>query len=171
MTGVQTCALPIFHDLDLASHTIPIIKTWVDVYHEMMKNYPHIKFSHNVIDSLFPHPFSRHVADRILFLLSILNQIVHETRTDGSLSPLGLSLYCTHFGNEKSLFSDESDTNKNTYRKELFFIDPDDNKTLIFCTWHGKIKTPQIRIHFEWPIPQGQKFLKVVYVGPKITKN
>ncbi len=27
----------------------------------------------------------------------------------------------------------------------------------LLCPWHGKIKTPQFRIHFEWPRPAGQR--------------
>jgi hypothetical protein len=40
----------------------------------------------------------------------------------------------------------------------------------IFCTWHGKVKTPQYRIHFSWPISAVAP-LYVVYIGPKITKR
>ena len=35
---------------------------------------------------------------------------------------------------------------------------------------HGKVKTPQIRIHFSWPITASTP-LYVVYVGYKITKK
>lgn len=53
----------------------------------------------------------------------------------------------------------------------MTFSDPSPTGKKLFCPWHGKIKTPQFRIHFEWPRPAGQREIKVVYIGPKITKQ
>ncbi len=56
-------------------------------------------------------------------------------------------------------------------KKDMTFTDPEDAQKGLFCSWHGKIKTPQIRIHFEWLRPKGQRSIKVAYIGPKITKG
>jgi hypothetical protein len=53
----------------------------------------------------------------------------------------------------------------------MSFVDPENPAKKFFCPWHGKIQTPQFRIHFEWPIPAHQQRLKVLYIGPKITKG
>jgi hypothetical protein len=57
------------------------------------------------------------------------------------------------------------------FKYELSFPDPDNNANKPDCTWHGKVKIAQFRIHFEWPRPVDQPYPKVVYIGPKITKH
>ena len=103
-------------------------------------------------------PFSSLVTKRIFELLDVLNCIVNETDGSGGVSEAGLQILNDHFVGEKAWFTDESDTNKRAFKYAMTFPDmnnPDGEK--LFCPWHGKIKTPQIRIHFEWPRPKGQK--------------
>ncbi len=38
------------------------------------------------------------------------------------------------------------------------------------CFWHGKIKSPQYRIHFSYPIEEDVP-LYIAYIGPKLTKR
>jgi len=52
----------------------------------------------------------------------------------------------------------------------MTFPDPDVQGETLFCSWHGKVKTPQYRIHFSWPVTAASP-VYVVYVGPKITKR
>ena len=40
----------------------------------------------------------------------------------------------------------------------------------LFCPWHGKVKSPQYRIHFSWPTTATTP-IYIVYVGPKLTKK
>ena len=51
------------------------------------------------------------------------------------------------------------------------FADPEIEGREIFAHWHGKIKHRYFRMHFEWPVPRQATLLKVLYLGPKLTKN
>ena len=84
-------------------------------------------------------------------------------------TPEGQRIYQDHFTGNKSWFSDSSDTEKDAFEAELTFHHPNQQGARLFCAWHGKVKSPQLRIHFSWPIPGGAP-LYVVYVGPKITR-
>ena len=46
----------------------------------------------------------------------------------------------------------------------------DDPTKTLFCPWHGKVQTPQLRVHFSYPIRANEP-LYIVYVGPKLTKR
>ncbi|VEN72525.1 conserved hypothetical protein [Candidatus Desulfarcum epimagneticum] len=146
-------------------------KDWQDVYAEISSRFSGLLFSNHAISPLLSTPFSKQVAKRIFELLQILNGMVVESDENGELSPRGKELLNDHFVGKKAWFTDESPTNKARFKQHMTFPDPEDRKKRIFCPWHGKIKTPQVRIHFEWPRPKGQKNIKVVYIGPKITKG
>ena len=74
-----------------------------------------------------------------------------------------------HFHGEKSWFSDSSDSEKRKFKQDLTFPHPERAQENLFCTWHGKVKTPQYRVHFSWSF--GTDPVYVTYVGPKITKT
>ncbi len=147
-------------------------QTWKEVIEYAQHDFPRlILASGPIAEQLKAHPFSQYLASRISQLLGILDSIAEETDEDGSLSDLGIQLRDNHFVGEKAWFTDESANNKNRFKNELTFPDPAAPGDQLFCSWHGKIKTPQFRIHFEWPPPKGQRKIKVVYIGPKITKK
>ena len=148
-----------------------IYNSWQDVHCAINLRFSDLIFSDNVIAPLLSTPFSKQVTKRIFELLNVLNYLVVESNENAELSASGKELLNNHFVGEKAWFTDESPTKKTKFRQEMTFTDPENTKRQIFCTWHGKIKTPQIRIHFEWPRPKGQNNIKVVYIGPKITKN
>ena len=52
----------------------------------------------------------------------------------------------------------------------MTFKHPTDASKTLFCPWHGKVQTPQLRVHFSWPV-RADEPLYIVYVGPKITKG
>jgi len=52
----------------------------------------------------------------------------------------------------------------------MTFRHPEKADETIFCPWYGKVGTPQLRVHFSWPV-RADETLYVVYVGPKITKR
>ena len=128
-------------------------------------------FSDDIINQLRSYPFHDGVAGRINDLLGILQILAVETREDSSFTDEGLRLYQMHFVGEKASFTDESDGNKRDFKSEMTFPDPTVSIERLFCPWHGKVKIGQYRIHFEWPRPRGQRRLKVVYIGPKITRR
>ncbi|MBD2540985.1 hypothetical protein H6G60_19525 [Coleofasciculus sp. FACHB-SPT36] len=144
---------------------------WRDIHVEIQHQFEGLIISDSAMGSLLCTPFSQQVTKKIFQLLHVLNQVVKESDPNGQLSETGMNLLKEHFTGDKAWFTDESPTNKNNFRQEMTFSDPDDMSNKIFCPWHGKIKTPQIRIHFQWPRPAGQNKIKVVYIGPKITKG
>ena len=74
------------------------------------------------------------------------------------------------FRRGKALFSDSSDSEKNdaNFRTAMTFKDPEGRE--LICFWHGKIKTPQYRIHFSYPLKKGAP-LYIAYIGEKLTKK
>lgn len=148
-------------------------RNWTDVEVEARARFTLLKISDDAMEPLHPVPFSQLVTHRIFELLEVLNRLVAETNEKGALSPTGKTLYSEHFTGGKAWFTDESSTNKNDrrFKERMTFKDPENENQSIFCSWHGKIKTPQLRIHFQWPLPNGESIIKVVYIGPKITKR
>ena len=146
-------------------------KSWQDVFCEINLRFDGLVFPNNVIEPLLSMPFSKQVTKRIFELLHVLNELVSENNSTAERSDSGKELWNNHFVGKKAWFTDESSTNKSKFKQEMTFRDPEDSGKKIFCPWHGKIKTPQIRIHFQWPPPKGQNRIKVVYIGPKITKG
>ena len=64
---------------------------------------------------------------------------------------------------------DPAEDEKVVFEEQLTFPHPERPRERLFCPWHGKVQTPQMRIHYSDPIA-GDRALYVVYVGPKITK-
>ena len=163
-----------YYDIESLSKKLQDLKEykgWMDLDSEIRSRFIYLNISEQAMKELLPIPFSKCVMQRIFEILEVLDCIVQETDNNtGQLSALGQELRDRHFVGDKAWFTDESSTNKANFKDKLAFKDPDDPSRSITCTWHGKIKTPQIRIHFQWPLPVGQKYLKVVYIGPKITK-
>lgn len=146
------------------------VASWDDVATYSIQRCTHLKFSTDAFVPLNGHPFSSGAADRIRELLNTLNQMKVCFNNDGSRNAEGTRLYQDHFTGDKAWFSDSSATEKSSFKKEFTFRHPDDIHSTIFCPWHGKVKTPQYRIHFSWPIVADTP-LYIVYVGPKITKQ
>ncbi|CCK78584.1 hypothetical protein [Desulfobacula toluolica] len=144
---------------------------WSDVKEEIKGRFPSLHFSDNAMAPIGTTPFSKYIAERIFILLDVLNSIVNSTGENGELNQEGAELLANHFVGEKAWFTDESSKNKRNFKESLTFKDPSSLDKTIFCPWHGKIKVNQIRIHFQWPRPANQTNIKVVYVGPKLTKE
>lgn len=148
---------------------------WPDVYDELTRRYTNINFSSDVTTYMTSIPFSNRRVERIFVLANILNMLASESDQNNQLTKKGQEILANYFagscGNKIPLFSPETVTNKRSFKNAMTFEDPADARKHLFCHWHGKIKSLQIRIHFEWPRPVGQKEIKIVYIGPKITKN
>jgi hypothetical protein len=52
----------------------------------------------------------------------------------------------------------------------MTFPDPEGGAD-IFAHFHGKISHRFFRLHFDWPVPSTATRLKVLYIGPKLTKS
>ena len=110
-----------------------------------------------------------HLVDDLLRLL-VLQKMRNCFDDRGERTSEGHRLYQKHFTGAKAWFSDSSTSEKNDFEEEPTFRNPSARGDLLFCTWHSKVKWPQLRIHFSWPVRAAEP-LYVVYVGPKITKR
>lgn len=149
--------------------TPPIIN-WEQMLTEARRRFDHLDLTSACGDPLKPEPFRHYVVERVFELLQVLNEYVSCMTETGTPTTRNHELFSQHFSGGKSWFSDESTSNKREFKRELEFSDPVQPGKKIFCPWHGKIKTPQYRIHFEWP-PQPKAKLRIFYIGPKITKS
>jgi len=135
-----------------------------------------ITFAPDAFAPLAGHPFVTSAAQRLLFIFETLNRFKSCFSADGQRTPEGHEIYQNHFtgrggdGGRGALFCDSSDEEKENFRAELTFRHPTDERNTLFCPWHGKVQTPQLRVHFSWPVRADEPFY-VVYVGPKITRR
>ena len=153
-----------------AENATPPPLNWGQMLAQIQDRYEQLNIVPSCIAPLNGQPFNRYVVERVNELLSVLNEYVACFSEAGELTARNNEIFVQHFTGEKSWFSDESTTNKREYKSQLTFVDPCNTASEIFCPWHGKIKTPQYRIHFEWP-PRLRERLRVFYIGPKITKS
>lgn len=146
------------------------IISWAALDAQMRRVCTRLTFGGNAFGYLDGHPFAPGAAERIRVLLHTLNEFKGCFDAHGQRTAAGHRLYSEHFTGDKAWFSDSSDAEKAEFEKEMRFPYPEDPTQDLFCTWHGKVKTQQIRIHFSWPI-RSDVPLYIMYVGPKITKR
>lgn len=148
----------------------PPLGSWSDLETTARTCCPDLTFAPDGFAPLAGHPFHPGVADRLLLRLVVLHELKNCFDEHGERTPAGHALYQKHFTGDKAWFSDSSATEKHDFRTELTFRNPSRPGESLLCTWHGKVKRPQLRIHFSWPV-RAIEPLYVVYVGPKITKR
>lgn len=153
-----------------AEDATPPPQNWNQMLNKAQDQFEQLNLIPSCIEPLIGEPFNRYVVERVNELLGVLNEYVTCFSEAGDKTDRNHELLTQHFTGEKAWFSDESETNKQKFRSQMTFIDPCDSTREVFCPWHGKIKTPQYRIHFEWP-PRLRERLRVFYIGPKITKS
>jgi hypothetical protein len=142
-------------------------RDWSEFITQCTRRYDFVSIdTENFYRGLNKHPFNGNVVRRGFALLEVLNNVASGLEADGSLSPSAMRLVTEHFQGGKAWFSSEEPTDKNLF----YFEDHSVSDKRIYCSWHGKIKTPQFRLHFEWPVPVGQKKIKVLYLGEKLSK-
>lgn len=115
-------------------------------------------------------PFEAAIRDRFYALLSLLDAYMRGRDERGIEGPGAQEILRTHFQGERALFSPESATNLRDHRADMTFPDPDGGSDVL-AHWHGKISHRYFRLHFEWPVAAESKQLKVLYIGPKLTKE
>ena len=144
--------------------------SWKELETVARSRCPDLTFADDSFDPLEGHPFGKGAAQQILSRLNVLQELKNRFDEHGRRTPEGHTLYQTHFTGDNAWFSDSSDTEKSEFRENLTFSDPTRVEESLFCTWHGKVRRLQLRIHFSWPIPANEP-LCIVYIGPKITKR
>jgi hypothetical protein len=145
-------------------------QNWAEMLKTAARRFSLRVLARDILSRLQRYPFHVSIKNRVFELFGVLQEIAFETRDDSSLTKRGGALRQQHFVGERAWFTNESKSNERRFQHELTFADPTSGRPL-FCPWHGKINVDQFRMHFEWPRPQGQRVIKVVYVGPKITRH
>lgn len=166
---------PVSLEAILKASPIPIA-SWNQLATVTRARCPLLTFATDAFTPLDGHPFVPGAAQRLLAILDILNRFKSCFDENGQRTPDGNEIYQDFFtgvkaeGGHGATFTDSSDSEKNKFKKELTFRHPEDANKNIFCPWHGKVQTPQLRVHFSWPA-RADEPLYIVYVGPKITKQ
>lgn len=169
-------------DVDLRNHTGDValrgwlascespMRTWEELRERALRACGSLVFARSAFAPLGDQPFHPGVADRLLERLRVLEALKQSFAPDGTLTAAGQALRQMHFVGEKAWFTDSSDGEKIDFARELTFPHPERTGETLFCSWHGKVKTPQMRIHYSDPVT-AEAPVYVVYVGPKITKR
>lgn len=165
-------SVPNFWELDNIVRALYVApSSWQSMLDRARDSFDGLIFQPNIQEALEAAPFDAGISQRILELLAVLQEIYVQTTPDSSLTDRGVEVLQKHFVGEKAWFTDESERNKQDFKEELTFVDPQNSTATLFCPWHGKVKKGQFRIHFDWPRPKQQHRIKIVYIGPKITKR
>lgn len=146
------------------------MKTWRGLEEVVRMRYAALTFSDDAFEPILHNPFVPGAAKKINQILGVLHELKHSFDGQGRLTNEGQELWRKHFTGDKALFSDSSEKEKAQFETELTFRNPSNPNERLPCTWHGKVKTPQIRVHYYWNMSEDAP-VYVVYVGPKITKR
>jgi hypothetical protein len=130
----------------LDANATSIINSWTSLEEYARSVYGSLTFGNDAFRPLHGHPFVPGASERIQVLLNVLNTLKGCFDDEGKRTQAGHDLYVLHFTGGKALFTDSSDAEKENFNNELHFPHPQGDGQL-FCPWHGKVKTPQIRIH------------------------
>ena len=150
--------------------------SWADLAARLRVRFPRLliadTFDKN--SNLRAEPFNSSISDRAQELCRHLDEYMASRNPDGSPTERTNELVRTLFtgaGGAEPLFTAESQSNQDAFRSELTFPNPDDPGRNVFAHWHGKIRHRFFRMHFEWPVPGTSTQIKVLYLGPKLTKG
>lgn len=144
--------------------------TWKEFIEQLPGRFPNLTFLPNLEHHLAGQPFFPYVVERSFILLDVLNRLKTCFDAEGRRTAEGEALVDNYFRRAKAVFSDSSDSEKNdaNFRSAMSFKDLEGRE--LICFWHGKIKTPQYRIHFSYPI-ENDAPLYIAYIGEKLTKK
>jgi len=142
--------------------------SWHELIVYLNGTFGSLTFHNEIITCLSRHPFSVVISDRIIVLMKILNDYVESHDENKKRTDLTNEIIRDFFSGEKAPFTDESATNINDFKKEMTF---NINNKDELCSWHGKVKHQEFRIHFQYPFSSKMEKLVVAYIGPKITKK
>lgn len=146
------------------------IQSWCQVQQVSVQAFPRLTFGEECFNPLRALPFRRSAAIRILELLRILDGFAEAFHPDGSRSSEGHKIFRNHFTGDTAAFSDSSPREKRDFGQKLTFPHPDEPDQILPCTWHGKVRTMTLRMHFSWPVRYRQP-VYVMYIGQKITRK
>ena len=150
----------------------PPIRSWDALRNAVDGRFERLTFARNCFAPIAEHPFAKAAADRIYFLLKVLDQFASAFDEAGERTAEGHWIYQNFCTGDNAWFSDSSDNEKRDFRKKLAFDHPGGTGETLFCPWHGKVNYPgfPLRLHHSWPVKAGEP-VYIVYVGPKITRR
>lgn len=156
-----------------ANNALPSPTSWKLLIEQARERFPALSLPNELYSSkrVSCEPFNDVIAASALRLMAILHELILAANSLGFASPGVAEIIAKHFSGSQALFTAESQTNQSDFKADLTFPDPSDPSRYIFAHWHGKIASRVYRLHFQWPLPPGQRVLKVLYFGPKITKR
>ena len=140
---------------------LPPISSW-SVLMNRIESLPKVILEPYVKTRLITNPFSQNVAEGIYTRAKELSEMATAT----SLEQFN-ELFAKYATGTKARFSDSSPSEKRDFKDVLTFL-IDDKQSL--CPYHGKVKIQQYRIHLV-DRPAYERFARVVYIGPKLTKR
>ena len=166
--------IPNFWDADeflgfIESAALSELDSWRKMVEVATDSFDALNVCEDAISDLLSTPFTMCAAKKIMSLLRVLNEIVKNTDQLGARNDKAQRMINCHFIGDNADFSDESERNKSDFRGALTFKNSNGEK--LFAPWHGKVNTPKLRVHFEWPLKQGNSKLDIYYIGPKLTKR
>jgi len=192
-TDFATDSLPVYHGIPeerIASYDIknifeisaletsarnsrPAPKSWEQLVKFARAEYEHLILPDSIFSNpaLSKEPFETAISDRALTLLKNLNDYMSDRAPGGNEGPSSRKIIDDYFTGPRASFSGESTSNQDDFRAEMTFNDPENPERTIFAHWHGKISRRYFRMHFEWPIAADETKIKILYLGPKITKS
>ena len=152
------------------------ITSWHQLAALTHARWPLLTFAADAFSFIHGHPFVSGAAQRLLAILDVLNRFKSCFDEKGQRTAEGHEIYQNNFTGKKeggghgATFTDSSDSEKIKFKNQLTFKHPEDASKTIFCPWHGKVQTPQLRVHFSWPTRVDEP-LYIVYIGQKLTKQ
>ena len=155
---------------DSLKHHASPLRSWDELREVSTSRFATLAFAKDCFAPLEGVPFKENAANRFVMLLDVLDRLARAVDDDGKRNAKGQSIYQDYFTGDNAWFSDSSDSEKQDFRQELTFADPEDSARTLFCSWHGKVRHPTFRIHFSG-IPKAGKPVYIVYAGPKITRR
>lgn len=153
---------------DLLSKIQPPIQSWNEFIQYVTSRFTNLVFLPDFQAGLKGQPFSHTIAHHASHLLSVIDELKTCFDNSGHRTKRGDEIIGLYFTGDRAKFSDESQTNKAKFSKDLTFRKEDGAG--VFCPYHGKISYRYYRLHFSWPITKNAS-LYVAYLGPKITKE
>jgi hypothetical protein len=145
------------------------IDSWDGMLACSKRECPNLLHSDKILDQL-GKTFIPAVARSLLELLKVLNDLTQsildcDTDKQQEIRRLWFS------GEAHFSPSSHSELTSPKHKSNLTFYSPLSEKDVV-CSMHGKTRRPHLlRIHYEWPIPQGRDKIFIAYIGPKLTKE
>ena len=136
-------------------------------------NVSHLRFNNLVFadDSFFPlvgTPFAQSAAECMLVWFEILERLSCAFDGAGKRTSEGHRIFRDYFTRQPNpLFSDSSQTEKHRCRDQLTFRHPQKPGDFLFCTWHGKVHAPVLRVHYWWSADKPETRFMWCTLGPR----